>query len=153
MDPALERLLRRAALDRTVAAIARELGADAESIGVTRPSYACLRRHIAAEKIRRTERDAAIATAAALALTRSVVPTWEGIGADYRRGVRRTAQPVVACVEVTQAKVERSPRARMVGPVGSAAGALLPVDVRYSPYFERNARADGVSVRAETFVE
>ena len=93
MDPALHRWLRRAAVDGPIAVTTREIGAYAALIGVTRPSYACVRRHVVEERIRRAEWNAALATAAALALTRSVVPTWEGIEAHYRRGVRRRLIP------------------------------------------------------------
>ena len=89
MDPRLTRSLRRLRLDRPIAETARELGAYAAFLGITRPSYACLRRHIAGEVVRRAERDAALATAAALAFSRSVVPTTEGIASHDRRGVRR----------------------------------------------------------------
>lgn len=89
MDARLTRKLWRVRLDRPVAETARELGAYATELGIPRPSYACLRRHIAEEVIRRAERDAAFETAAALVFTCSVVLTPEGITSHYRRGVRR----------------------------------------------------------------
>jgi hypothetical protein len=89
VDRRLTRRLRRIPLDRPIAETARELASYAESLGLTRPSYACLRLHIANERLRRAERDAALEVAAALAFTRSVVPTVEGIAADYRRTVDR----------------------------------------------------------------
>ena len=89
VDPRVIRRLKHVSLDRSVAATARELGAYAESIGATRPSYACLRLHIEAERERRAERDAALEVAAALAFTRRVVPTLEGVEGEYRRAVER----------------------------------------------------------------
>lgn len=93
MDARLTALLRRIPLDRPLAAVARELGDYATSIGVPRPGYGCLRRHIMDEKLRRAERDAALQTAAELAFTRSIVPTPEGIEAAYSEHVRRRVAP------------------------------------------------------------
>ncbi len=89
MDARLTAYLRRMSLDRSIAASARELGSYASAIGVPRPGYGCMRRHIALEKIRRAERDATLQTAAALAFSRSVVPTLEGIEAAYSRRLDR----------------------------------------------------------------
>ena len=83
------RCLRRLTLDRPVAETARELGAYATYLAIPRPSYWCLRRHIAGEVVRRAERDAALETAVALSFSRSVVPTTEGVASHYRRGVER----------------------------------------------------------------
>jgi hypothetical protein len=85
MDRRLTRRLRRMTLAPSTAATARELGAYAESLGLARPSYWCLRRHIAEEVLRRAERDAAREVAARLAFTRTVVPTPEGVSAVYRK--------------------------------------------------------------------
>jgi len=89
MDPRLRRCLRRLRLDRPAAETAREVGAYASFLGILRPSYGCLRRHIADEVVRRAERDAALETAAALSFTRIVVPTTEGVAHHYRKGVER----------------------------------------------------------------
>jgi hypothetical protein len=88
-DPALARKLRIMRLDAPVAEIARRLGSEATRLGLHRPSYACVRQHVAEERLRRAERDAALEVAALLTFTRAVVPTPEGIEDEYRRAVRR----------------------------------------------------------------
>ena len=76
-------------LDVPVAETARRLGTEAARLGVCRPSYACIRRYVADERLRRAERDAALEVAALLALSRLVVPTPEGIEREYHQAVRR----------------------------------------------------------------
>jgi len=89
LDHRLEQRLRRVPLDRPLAETARELRSYAASIGIVAPSYTSFRRHIAAERERRAERDAALEVAAALTFSRAVVPTPEGIAAEYDRKVAR----------------------------------------------------------------
>jgi hypothetical protein len=88
-DPRLGRVLRRLPLDVPVGETCRQLGRAAEGLGVVRPAYATVRLHVAAERKRRAERNAALEVGALLAFTRSVVPTSEGIASEYRRQVRR----------------------------------------------------------------
>ena len=89
LDPALLRALRRVPLDVPVADTWRELGREADRLGVARPSYACIRLHVADERLRRAERDAGLDIAARLALTRSVPLTPDGIEREVERAVRR----------------------------------------------------------------
>jgi hypothetical protein len=88
-DPRLARVLRRLRLDGPVAETSRQLGRAADVYGIARPSYASVRIHVSAERLRRVERDAALAVGARVAFTRSVVPTVAGIAGEYQREVRR----------------------------------------------------------------
>ena len=88
-DPALLRALRRMPLDVPVAEVCREVGREANRLGVARPSYACIRLHVADERLRRAERDARLEIGARLALTRSVPLTLDGIEREVERAVRR----------------------------------------------------------------
>ncbi len=93
-DPKLARVLRRLPLDVPVAQTCRELGRAAGGMGLSRPCYATVRLYVAAERIRRAERDAALDVGVRLAFTRSVTPTIDGIASEYRRQVRsRLARP------------------------------------------------------------
>jgi len=89
VDERLLRKLRRLDLDCPVAETCRGLGEHADRLGVTRPSYACVRLHVACERVRRAERNAALQVAADLAFTRHVVPTLEGIERAYHQEVTR----------------------------------------------------------------
>lgn len=88
-DARLERKLRRLPLNVAVAEANRQLGREAGRLGIYRPSYACVRLHVARERIRRARRNAALEVAALLAFTRAVVPTLEGIEREYARAVDR----------------------------------------------------------------
>ena len=88
-DPRLSRVLRRLSLDVSVAQTWRELARAADGLGLLRPSYASVRVYVAAERLRRAERAAALDVEARLAFTRSVVPTMEGVAAEYRRQVQQ----------------------------------------------------------------
>jgi hypothetical protein len=93
-DPRLARVLRRLPLDVATAETCRRLGRAAEGFGLARPGYASVRVHVAAERLRRAERDAALEVGARVAFTRSVVPTADGVEAEYRRAVgRRLERP------------------------------------------------------------
>src|SRR5262245_31531622 len=92
-DHRLERRLRRLPLDVPVAETARRLGGGACGLGIRRSSYSCIRLHVARERLRRAERDAALEVAALLAFTRAVVPTLEGIEREYARAVERRVRP------------------------------------------------------------
>jgi hypothetical protein len=89
VDVRLLRMLRRACLDVPVAETFRELGREAERLGLTRPSYAAVRLYVEEERQRRAERDAAFEVAALLAFTRAVLPTLDGVEREYVRAVQR----------------------------------------------------------------
>jgi len=89
VDVRLLRMLRSACFDVPVAETFRELGREADRLGLTRPSYAAVRLHVEEERQRRAERDAALEVAALLAFTRAVVPTLDGIEREYARSVQR----------------------------------------------------------------
>jgi hypothetical protein len=91
--PKLARVLRRLPLDVPAAQTTRDIGRAAEAMGLVRPSYACVREHVAAERLRRAERGAAVHVAATLSLTRAIAPTIEAVEAEYRREVRRRLRP------------------------------------------------------------
>ena len=88
-DPRLARVLRRLPLDVPVAATCRDLGRAATGFGLERPTYACVRLHVADERLRRAEQRAALEVAAALAFTRSIAPNVDAVAAEYRDRVRR----------------------------------------------------------------
>jgi hypothetical protein len=88
-DPRLARVLRRLPLDVPVAATCRDLGRAAAGLDLERPTYACVRLHVAHERLRRAERRAALEVGATLALTRSLAPSVDAVAAEYRRRVRR----------------------------------------------------------------
>lgn len=85
LDDRLLWRLRLLDMDCPVAETCRALGAHADALGLMRPSYACVRLHVARERVRRAERDAALRVAAELAFTRHIAPTPEAITAAYRR--------------------------------------------------------------------
>jgi hypothetical protein len=89
LDPRLARVLRRLPVDVPAAETCRQLGRAADALGLVRPAYATVRLYVEAERTRRAERDAALEVGARVAFTCSVVPTADGIAAEYRRQVRR----------------------------------------------------------------
>lgn len=89
MDPRLARVLRRLPLDVPVAAIWRDIGRAAAGLELERPSYACLRLHVAEERLRRAERRATVEVAATLAFTRSIAPNVDAVAAQYHDRVQR----------------------------------------------------------------
>ena len=93
-DPRLARVLRRLPLEVATAETCCRLGRAAEGFGLARPGYASVRVHVAAERLRRAERDAALEMGARVAFTRAVVPTADGVEAEYGRSVgRRLERP------------------------------------------------------------
>jgi hypothetical protein len=88
-DPRLMRVLRRLPLGVPVAATCRDLGGAAAGIGLERPTYACVRLHVARERARRAERGAALEMAASLAFTHSIAPYVDAVAAEHCRRLRR----------------------------------------------------------------
>jgi hypothetical protein len=88
-DPRLARVLRRLPLDVPLAATWRDIGRAAAGLELERPSYACVRLHVADERLRRAERRAGVEVAATLAFTRSIAPNVDAVAAEYHDRVRR----------------------------------------------------------------
>jgi hypothetical protein len=88
-DPRLARVLRRLPLDVPIAATWRDLGRAAAGLELERPSYACVRLHVADERLRRAERRATVEVAATLAFTRSIAPNVDAVAAQYHDRVQR----------------------------------------------------------------
>jgi len=127
-------------VDGSFAEITRELGRRAEALGLNRPGYHAVRLHVARERVRRAERDAALEVAATVALTRIIALEPAAIARAYDEAVERRLRVRGASVSNRHG---RSPGGSML--VAMTCVALIGIGTMGLP-MGRNLRAAGHEV-------